>query len=229
MFPRKIKEIRRKFIIGIDETNNGMSLESSNPHYQNATIVTGYMMEDPNRANYGSARHEGKGWAFGNQGNLERNLERGNEYLDGHPDFFYTLITEQATTNNLLSILKAEAITRITLQFLLKYPFLNTQNTYLIADEMDGPKISKDIHKNLRSNLYQSGLRGLPHTFKRNADRNVIAVRRADTVGYCLAGMHLFNKTKNWPRKSRMIPTESLIRLMDEFYYRDEGKYDSES
>ncbi len=94
---------------------------------------------------------------------------------------------------------------------------------------MDGPKISKDIHKNLRSNLYQSGLRGLPHTFKRNADRNVIAVRRADTVGYCLAGMHLFNKTKNWPRKSRMIPTESLIRLMDEFYYRNEGKYDSES
>ncbi len=229
MFPRKINGIRKKFIIGIDETNNGMSIESSNPYYQNSTIVTGYMMEDPNRANYGSARYEGKGWAFGDGGNLERNLERGNEYLDEHSDFFYTLITKQATTKNPLPILKAEAITKITLQFLLKYPFLNTKNTYLIADEMDGPTISTDIHNNLRRNLHQSGLKDIPHTFKRNADKNVVAVRRADTIGYCLAGIHLFNKTKNWPRKSRMIPTESLIRLMDEFYYRNEGKYDSES
>ena len=94
---------------------------------------------------------------------------------------------------------------------------------------MDGPTISTDIHNNLRRNLYQSGLKDIPHTFKRNADRNVIAVRRADTIGYCLAGMHLFNKIKNWPRKSRKVPIGSLIRLMDDFYYKGEGKYDPES
>jgi hypothetical protein len=46
--------------IGIDESNNGFSHPSFNPHNTQSLVIAGYIIEDPKRANYGAAKYEGK-------------------------------------------------------------------------------------------------------------------------------------------------------------------------
>lgn len=229
MTRRKIRKEKREYVIGVDETNNGLKLKFSNPHYQDAVIVTGYLMRDPRRANYGCCKHEGKGWAFGPTRRHQKSLEKGNEYLNSYPNFFYTLINRKMlNTGTPLGVLKAEAITRITLKFLLMNPELNNKNIHVVTDEMDGKDHSRLIHNTLDMYFNRAGLRDVPHKYRSNGDNKVIAIRKADTIGYCLAGIHLFSGSKRWPRATRKIPSNKLDELVEAYYRETDGEYDPE-
>ncbi|MAH07200.1 hypothetical protein CMI38_03050 [Candidatus Pacearchaeota archaeon] len=213
----------RPWIIGIDETNNGTSIISKNPNHPSSIIVTGYLMKDPFKANYGSSRYEGKGWAFGPKSNLKNTQNRAREYLSKYPDFYYTFISRKLQQTEPMAILKARAISIITLKFLLNYN-LNPNSVKVVTDELDGSTNSKQAGFLINLYLKQADL-NLPSRSKRGADKTVVAVRKADTIGYCITGLHLNGNNHNWPHRSRKLHLNDLERLTIEILEKDYEDY----
>jgi hypothetical protein len=111
-----------------------------------------------------------------------------------------------------MSVLKAEAMARITFQFLINHDFLDRESFGIITDEMDGPSNGETAHNFLEQYLGHARI-DVPHSFEDHAELVYPAVKKADMVGYCLAAIHLYGESKAWPRRSKMVANDSLESL----------------
>lgn len=213
----------RDFVISFDETNNGLGLPARNRYYTNtrAMIVTGYMMVDPGRMRSEPQKYEGKKWGFGPRRKAD-SIQRANDYLNENSSFLYTLVTERMIDSKPMSVLKAEAMARLTFQFLKNHDFLNRESFGIITDEMDGPSNGEITHKFLEQYLGHARL-DVPHSFEDHAELVYPAVKKADMAGYCLAAIHLYGDSRSWPRRNKMVATDSLEKLTREIKRK---KYD---
>ena len=224
---RKNNQLKsRPWIIGIDETNNGAGIKSKNPHQESSTIIIGYLMKDPFRANYGKCKYERKGWAFGRNSSIENTLRRAREYLSINKDFFYTSISRESQRVHPMSVLKAEAISAITMSFIMKY-HLKAESLKIVTDQLDGPSNSEEAHIVLDYYLKNADL-DIPHKSRLDADRKVVAVKRADVIGYCINGIHLNGTNHNWPFRSRKVSLKDLERLTIQVQEIDYEEYTKE-
>jgi len=202
-----------KIILGFDETNNGFELDSPDytSHEDSVLIVTGYLGIDPKRANYGNGKYEGKRKIFNKKRDLTRALKRGKYYLEHNPNFLYTIIPRKESRRIHRATLRAQAIALLTFKFFLLYN-LTPKNTKIIIDEIDGRKSSRRVNEELEYYLSKAFLK-LPHTTKKQADKKVVAVKKADRAGYYIAAMKFLGEKEKWPYHRHRIPLSDLEKL----------------
>jgi hypothetical protein len=224
-----------KTIIGIDETNAGFHVDPNNPDAHSSVIVTGYITQGITRANYGSCKYEHKGKLLIKNGDFQRALERGRDYIQRHPDFLYTLIERKPKRRYETAILKGNAAALLVFEFFLRYN-LNPQETCIILDEADGEGNSEAINSVLSLWLEKAGLKipcrykpdrrvpesillpypyiydsnKKPYRSKVKGDDRVVAIRKADRVGYYIGAIHFLGKGKKWPYRRRKVSLHFL-------------------
>jgi hypothetical protein len=224
-----------KTIIGIDETNAGFHLSPANPHTLSSVIVTGYLTQGITHANYGSCKYEHKGKLLKRGGDFPRALERGRDYIRRHPDFLYTTIDKKPKRRYETAIMKGNASALLVFEFFLRYN-LKPAETCIVLDEADGERNSEPINYILSLWLKQAGLQipcrykfdrkipeyvQLPYPYiydsskkpyrsKTKADDRVVAVRKADVVGYYIGAIHYLGDRKKWPYRERRVPLHLL-------------------
>ncbi len=218
------KEDDRKFVLGFDETNNGYSLKSFNPHYEPCLIMTGYLAQDVEMKNYCHCENEVKGRLFNGNKNIEEALIRGRAYIRDNPYFLYTLIPQRLQKSTPISILKAEAVALLAINFFIHYD-LQQSNTRILMDEMDGKEHSKQVSQVLELWLKKAKI-NISQRHMKSAANHVLAVRKADMVGYYLAAIHLLGDHPNYPYKNHKVGFKSLERSLVEFLEQeDEEEY----
>jgi len=200
-----------RFVLGFDETNNGFNLDSPDykPHANSILVITGYLVPDIGRANYGCCKYEHKKKIFNSRRDLDRALFRGKYYIGSHPDFFYTTIPRQSPFP--MTLMRANAVALLTFQFAKAYN-LDPNKTTLVLDEMNGKENSKFINHALQFWLEQARFTA-EHYSKEKADEKTIAVKIADRIGYYVSAIKFLGTNQKWPFRSRKVSINNLEQL----------------
>jgi hypothetical protein len=231
---KKSVDPSKRYVIGIDETNNGFDLAFFNPHYKPAIIMTGYLAEDRSMKGYHHCQNEVKQKLFNGERNIHLAISRARQYLRDHPDFLYTSISKDFQKSSPLEVLKAEAASVLAINFFLRYD-LDVSKTSIVMDQMDKLP-SKSINTILDLWLRKAHLviphnnstvpyDSIPHFHRKSGASHVLAVRKADMVGYYLAALRLLGDHPNWPYKHNRVGLKTLehsvVKLLEEQSYLD--------
>lgn len=222
----------KKIILGFDETNNGFDLFHTNPYYSSSQLIVCFVMEDPKRANYGALRGESKRNCryFKKRPIVPKSvtdeiLKKGREYIGAHQDFLYTTIPKELKKERPIHMLKGDAIALLAIKAIETYN-LDSRKTQIVIDQIDGPGPipSERAGYVLDMWLEKAGLE-IPISFKQHGDSKVIAIRRADIIGYYLAAIHLFGTRKKWPYVSHKVSFNQLEQIAIDFNYANDKEY----
>jgi hypothetical protein len=226
----KKRDKKIKTIIGIDETNAGFHVN----HPESSVVVTGYL-SNILRANYGSSQNEHKGKLMKEGMDINKARIKCKDYTSKYPHFLYTLIPKYLNQRNPIAILKGNAAALLVFEFFLRYN-LKPQETCVILDETDGEgnseavnyvldlwlqKAGMDIPCRYKDNLkvpegialpypYVRSPEKKPYRSKRKADDRVVAVRKADRIGYFISSIHYYGENKKWPYRDKKVCLNNL-------------------
>ncbi len=218
-------------VIGIDETNNGLDLPYTNPHHKPCLIIAGYIMQDPKRANYGTARYESKGkcrfFSRKRATNVFEVLEKAREYTQRYPDFLYLPISKGAIEcESLIHIIRGKALATLVLEFFLKYK-IDTKRTKVIFDDVSGEIPSERTKSVLEAYLDLAEVNISPDniTYRVNGDSKVVAIRKADMIGYYITAIRHLGNMQKWPYRRKKLSLDRLASSMIEILERKEPDY----
>ncbi len=215
---------KRDIVLGFDETNNGLNLDSKNPHHKTSMIITGYLGNSLKKnKNYEGSRYEHKGFAFSRKEDTKEILRRGKIFLYDNSHFFYTSLSKEDYSPEKAVDLRADPIILLTLKFILSYG-LEPSNTQLIIYQIEGIERSKKIGKSIEKKFKKLKL-NIPFRFIKGAELNKIPVRKADRAGYWISALHFLGKNHKWSYKHRRVSMTSLEKLAIEFLDMQEKDY----
>lgn len=202
-----------KTVLGFDETNNGFHLKCFNPYHKSPMIVTGYLSSEGFSKNYAGSMYERKEKTFNGERDIQRAIKRARGFLFENPDFFYTSISSDLKKFYPIPFLQANAIALLTFKFILSYD-LDLNNTVIMMDEISGRETSQLVNDNLEEWFKKAGLT-IPHAWRRYGEDSVLAIRKADRVGYHIAALHLLGNNPKWPYRNHKVPFNNLEFLLE--------------
>jgi hypothetical protein len=141
-------------------------------------------------------------------GELEK---RAKYYFAEHPDFLYTALQQKQLARGQRA--RAEANALLALEFISRYE-LSPSNTVVEIHRVNGKPESEHIIFLTSQLLKMAGL-NVPVSYRNKAKHNQ-SIRRADMLGYYLAGLKFRNPTAKWPCRNRKLNLADLAdRIID--------------
>ena len=201
-------------IIGFDETNNGFHLDNPNKRYHfhkdSVMVITGYMSPNITIAQDQQPKASKRKF-FNRERDIALALKLGKKYIELNPDYFYTTIKYSDTKRIGYPLIRANAIALLSFKFFQHYE-LNPLTTQLAIDEIDGEKVSSSAEYFLQGWLENTNL---PVDFEimPKADKKILAVKKADRIGYYLAAIKFLGQGDHWPYRHRKVSMNQLENL----------------
>lgn len=200
-----------KDIIGIDETHNGFHLNRAFS-VDIPLVLIGYLEKNHQRSQKANGKYEAKGGIFTQKGkSLQEILKRARYYIQTHPNFYYTSISEQEMKTKNRIFLRAMAISSIVLCFFNHYT-LQPNKTAVILDKINYDDETSQVIELTDSFLKTAEIK-IPILSREKADIYNPAVKTADRIGYYLVGLRFKGKKKKWPFRIRKILNDSFLEI----------------
>ena len=249
---KKRKPLCKKggWVIGIDESNNGFSFHSKNPHHNGDAHLTiaGYLMHYNEHRNYRYGSEFRKKGFFGKKYNKESNLVFARDYLNSNPNFYYLNISKEEASKSPMFILRAQATAAITLKFFLNHD-IQLESTNIILDDItkfqlegykqdSGNLIKRWINSHTFSDyvadeteaLFKNLNLSVNHHSREGADKYVPATIKADRVSYCISAINNLGSSPNWAFPNKRLTLKSLKDLENQLIkYRYLESFDIET
>jgi hypothetical protein len=207
-------------VIGFDEINNGFHL-SRICDLNLPLVIPAYLYRNYPGAQHANEKYEKKGGVFTPQGGRKdaEVISRAVGYLNLHPDFYYSRITEKEAESRPLICLRAEAVAAMTLRFFRDYN-LSENTTFVCLDHLGNDSSSEDLENCIRDLFKEARIfqnKNECHVyFQHKADKFNRACKTADRAGYHLLALKFRAGKKRWPCRDRIVDKSKFLEYLIE-------------